>query len=69
MQLVARHEEEHGVTVLLLHPGTVTTERIESTPESIDMTRSVSGMIEQIAKATVRDTGRFIAYDGTTVPW
>ena len=71
MQLVAVHEEEYGVTVLLLHPGTVATERglTSVDPEVIPLTASVAGMIEQIEKATIADTGRFIAYDGTTVPW
>jgi len=26
-------------------------------------------MIEQIEKATLADTGRFIQYDGATAPW
>jgi hypothetical protein len=29
----------------------------------------VAGMIEQIEKATLADTGRFIQYDGTAAPW
>ena len=33
------------------------------------MEPSVAGMIEQIEKATLADTGRFIQYDGTTAPW
>ena len=70
MQLVAVHEEPNGVTVLLLHPGTVATERVgDSDPESIDVASSVTGMITQIEKVTVEDTGRFITYDGATAPW
>jgi len=71
MQLVAVHEEEHGVTVLLLHPGTVATERGlgNDEPGVIPLTESVAGMIEQIERAAIADTGRFIAYDGATVPW
>ena len=30
---------------------------------------SVGGMIEQIAAATLEDSGRFIQYDGASVPW
>jgi NAD(P)-dependent dehydrogenase (short-subunit alcohol dehydrogenase family) len=71
MQLVAVHEKDEGVTVLLLHPGTVATERQMNpdAPDMIAMQPSVTGMIEQIEKATIEDTGRFIQYDGATVPW
>jgi NAD(P)-dependent dehydrogenase (short-subunit alcohol dehydrogenase family) len=71
MQLVAVHEEREGVTVLLLHPGAVLTERQADLtfPGMIEMEPSVTGMIEQIDKATIADTGRFIQYDGATAPW
>ena len=71
MQLVAVAERERGVTVLLLHPGAVLTERQAhlTFPGMIEMQTSVAGMIEQIDKATLADTGRFIQYDGTTAPW
>ena len=71
MQLVAVHEKNAGVTVLLLHPGAVLTERQAhlTFPGMIQMQPSVTGMIEQIEKATLADTGRFIQYDGTTAPW
>jgi hypothetical protein len=71
MQLVAVHLKGEGITVLLLHPGAVLTERQESFrqfPGMVEMQPSVSGMIEQIAKATIDDTGRFIQYDGATAP-
>jgi NAD(P)-dependent dehydrogenase (short-subunit alcohol dehydrogenase family) len=71
MQLVAVHERTAGVTVLLLHPGAVLTERQAhlTFPGMIEMQPSVAGMIEQIEKATLADTGRFIQYDGTAAPW
>jgi NAD(P)-dependent dehydrogenase (short-subunit alcohol dehydrogenase family) len=71
MQLVAVHEKDAGVTVLLLHPGAVLTERQAhlTYPGMIEMRPSVAGMIEQIEKATLADTGRFIQYDGTDAPW
>jgi len=71
MQLVAVHERDEGVTVLLLHPGAVLTERQAhlTYPGMIQMQPSVAGMIEQIEKATIADTGRFIQYDGATAPW
>jgi NAD(P)-dependent dehydrogenase (short-subunit alcohol dehydrogenase family) len=71
MQLVAVNQRNAGVTVLLLHPGAVLTERQAhlTFPGMIEMQPSVAGMIEQIDKATIADTGRFIQYDGTTAPW
>ena len=71
MQLVAVHEKDAGVTVVILHPGSVLTERqADFTLEGmIEMEPSVSGMIEQIEKITIADTGRFIQYDGATAPW
>jgi len=74
MQLVALDQRDAGVTVLMLNPGPVLTERQEYMREEfsevmLEMSDSVSGMIEQIAAATVADSGRFIQYDGQTVPW
>ena len=71
MQLVAVHEQREGVIVLLLHPGAVLTERQADLdfPGMVEMEPSVTGMIQQIEKATIADTGRFIQYDGTTAPW
>lgn len=71
MQLVAVNQRNAGVTVLLLHPGAVLTERQThlTFPGMIEMQPSVAGMIEQIDRATLADTGRFIQYDGSTAPW
>jgi NAD(P)-dependent dehydrogenase (short-subunit alcohol dehydrogenase family) len=72
MQLVAVKEQEEGVLVLLLHPGTVVTERLESNrgqPNTVDMPPSVAGMIKIIDGATMKDTGKFYQYDGTVAPW
>jgi NAD(P)-dependent dehydrogenase (short-subunit alcohol dehydrogenase family) len=70
-QLVAVKEKPEGVTVLMLHPGAVLTERQANLtyPGMIEMQPSVSGMISVIAKASLSDTGRFIQYDGTNAPW
>ena len=71
-QLIAVHEKPEGVTVLMLHPGAVLTERqanFKSFPGMVEMEPSVQGMIKVIESATLADTGRFIQYDGTTAPW
>ncbi len=74
MQLVALDQRDAGVTVLMLNPGPVLTERQEYLRDEfsevmLETSESVAGMIEQIAAATTADSGRFIQYDGQTVPW
>jgi len=74
MQLVALDQRDAGITVLMLNPGPVLTERQEYMREEFEQVMletsvSVGGMIEQIAAATLADSGRFIQYDGATVPW
>ena len=74
MQLVALDQHDAGITVLMMNPGPVLTERQEYMREQfsdvmLEMHDSVGGMIEQIAVATLEDSGRFIQYDGATVPW
>lgn len=72
MQLVARAEQKDGVTVVMLHPGAVVTERqayLEGFKGMIEMPFSVTHMIETIGKLTIVDTGKFLNYDGTTAPW
>jgi NAD(P)-dependent dehydrogenase (short-subunit alcohol dehydrogenase family) len=72
MQLVTIALEGRGITVLMLHPGAVATERqanLAGFPGMIDTETSVRGMIEVLDNATFEDRGRFIQYDGTTAPW
>lgn len=72
MQQVARALEDRGITVLLMHPGAVATERqsyLADFPGMIDTPFSVENMIETLDGVTFVDTGRFIQYDGTTAPW
>ena len=72
MQLVATKEKPEGVTVVMLHPGAVVTERqayLEGFKGMIEMPFSVQHMIETIDKLTIEDSGRFLNYDGTTAPW
>jgi NAD(P)-dependent dehydrogenase (short-subunit alcohol dehydrogenase family) len=72
MQLVARAEQKDGVTVVMLHPGAVVTERqayLEGFKGMIEMPFSVTHMVATIDKLTLADTGKFLNYDGTTAPW
>lgn len=72
MQLVAVKEKDEGVLVLMLHPGTVVTERLEANrgqPGTVETPPSVRGMIAVIDRATLADTGKFLQYDGSVAPW
>lgn len=72
MQLVADAERANGVTVVLMHPGAVVTERqahLEGFPGMIETPFAVRHMIETIEALGIEDSGRFVQYDGATVPW
>jgi NAD(P)-dependent dehydrogenase (short-subunit alcohol dehydrogenase family) len=72
MQQVARSLENRGITVLLMHPGAVATERqayLSDFPGMLDTPFSVENMIGTLDKISFEDTGRFIQYDGSTAPW
>jgi NAD(P)-dependent dehydrogenase (short-subunit alcohol dehydrogenase family) len=57
-----------GLIAVALHPGWVQTE-MGGPKALISPTKSVSGMRQVIDGLTLTDSGRFIAYDGQTVPW
>lgn len=57
-----------GITVVVLHPGWVKTD-MGGPNALISAARSVSGMRRVISQLTLADSGKFIAYDGQTVPW
>ncbi|MBD9354947.1 SDR family oxidoreductase [Methylomonas albis] len=57
-----------AVGVLILHPGWVRTD-MGGPNGLIDVEESVSGMRELIDNFSLADTGRFIKYDGSALPW
>lgn len=57
-----------GITVVVLHPGWVKTD-MGGPNALISAAQSVSGMRRVISQLTLADSGKFIAYDGQTVPW
>jgi NAD(P)-dependent dehydrogenase (short-subunit alcohol dehydrogenase family) len=70
---VAEAVRGDDISVVLLHPGAVLTEKNlqfgKTYPGMISTEFSVSQMIGTISKLGMRDTGRFLRYDGETVPW
>jgi NAD(P)-dependent dehydrogenase (short-subunit alcohol dehydrogenase family) len=68
MKSLAIDLKSAGVTVVVLHPGWVKTD-MGGPNALISAAQSVSGMRNVIHHLSLPDSGRFIAYDGQTVPW
>lgn len=66
--LIARELESKGITCLSLHPGWVQTDMggkgAPLTPDD-----SAKQMLDVIDNATPGDTGTFLSYDGSELPW
>jgi len=79
MQLIAQVVRPDGVSVLILHPGVVQTERMSEytrklgslapNPDALAPATSVAHMITTIAGAGLKDSGRFMRYDGKPLAW
>lgn len=57
-----------GFTVLALHPGWVSTE-MGGPNALIDTQTSADGLAKVIEQSTQENSGQFINYDGTELPW
>lgn len=68
MVSLARDLKARKVGALVLHPGWVKTDMGGSNAE-ITVEVSVRGMRTVMERFTLKDTGRFIAYDGVELPW
>jgi NAD(P)-dependent dehydrogenase (short-subunit alcohol dehydrogenase family) len=68
MQGMASDFVKEGVSVALVHPGWVKTdmggEQADITPQE-----SATGILALLDKLTMKDTGHFFRWDGTTHPW
>ncbi|KAL8277265.1 hypothetical protein RQP46_010334 [Phenoliferia psychrophenolica] len=61
--------EPKGVSVLLVHPGGVSTDMNDG-KDTITVAESAKGVLDAVAKATLEDGAKgIVSYDGTTVPW
>ena len=67
MQGLAEALKRHGIGVLLLHPGGVKTRM--GPADGISARESVQGMRRIIDSFDMADTGSFIRFDGTVMPW
>lgn len=67
--LVAENEiRPQGITVLLTHPGTVQTETRQF-GQRVKMDVTASRTRNTVADVTMKNSGRSLLYDGSTLPW
>jgi NAD(P)-dependent dehydrogenase (short-subunit alcohol dehydrogenase family) len=58
----------YGILVVALHPGWVRTD-MGGPHAELDVATSVAGLRKVIAGLTHEQSGRFLAYDGSELPW
>lgn len=68
MKGLASELAEANIGVLLLHPGWVRT-RMGGPGAPFTVQESVAGMRERVEAFRLRDSGRFLRFDGTELPW
>ncbi len=59
---------DRGIVCVAMHPGWVRTD-MGGPDAHIDPTESIQGMRAAIAKLTIDDAGRFLAWDGNEMPY
>jgi NAD(P)-dependent dehydrogenase (short-subunit alcohol dehydrogenase family) len=60
--------QNDNIGVLIFHPGWVKTD-MGGPHALIDAETSICGMMKQISEFKISNTGHFIKYDGTLLPW
>jgi NAD(P)-dependent dehydrogenase (short-subunit alcohol dehydrogenase family) len=68
MATITHDLNEQGITIVNLHPGWVQTDMGGPSAPLLPK-ESVNGMRHTIARLTLKDSGRFLSYDGKTIPW
>lgn len=73
MLALADELKPQGIIVVLLHPGTVRKSdqepRTSAFGPRIDIDVTVSSMVKTIGAVAAEESGRFMLYDGTALPW
>lgn len=60
--------KDRGITVVPLHPGWVKTD-MGGAAAPVEIDASIAGLKTVIDGLTLADTGRFLSFDGTELPW
>ncbi len=73
MQLVAESVRRDGVTVVMLNPGPTLTEHQMYLKDQfkgmLETSFTVGNMIKTVDGVTIKDTGKFLRYDGVAEAW
>ncbi len=59
---------DRGITCVVLHPGWVRT-GMGGTQAPLPVEESVRGLVKVLTRISIKDTGSFLAHDGSTIPW
>jgi NAD(P)-dependent dehydrogenase (short-subunit alcohol dehydrogenase family) len=59
---------DRGIIAVTLHPGWVKTD-MGGAGADLEVAESVGGVIDVIERLRPEDSGRFLSYDGTEIPW
>lgn len=65
---IAVELQSDGMISVALHPGWVKTD-MGGPQAPLDIDTSVKGMMNVIERLTLKDSGTFLRYDGTSAPW
>ncbi|MFK7992941.1 MAG: SDR family oxidoreductase [Granulosicoccus sp.] len=68
MRTLALEWQQRGITVCVLHPGWVRTD-MGGSDAAVGSIESACGLLQVIDKLTLKDTGRFLDYQGVEIPW
>jgi len=68
MRTLALEWQARGITVCMLHPGWVRTQ-MGGDDAALGTTESAEAMLQVIDALTLTETGKFLNYDGSEIPW
>lgn len=68
MRTLALEWQAQGITVCMLHPGWVRTQ-MGGDDAALGTTESAEAMLQVIDALTLSETGKFLNYDGSEIPW
>ena len=57
-----------GISVISLHPGWVRTD-MGGPNALISVDESINGLMSVISKTNIKNSGQFLNYDGSEIPW
>ena len=68
MKSLAVNLKDDGITCVSLHPGWVKTD-MGGPNADVPVSMSASGLRNVLSKVSIKDSGRFVAFDGRDLPY